>query len=43
VEAAIVAIVERGSTPAMPRSDALTRDMLTLIFEPLGPRIEKKP
>ena len=41
--AAVKAIVERGGTPAMPRSDAVSRDtFLTMIYEPIGPKIDKK-
>jgi hypothetical protein len=44
LEAAVAATVERGGTPAMPRSDAVNWDkFLTMIFEPLGPRVKKKP
>ena len=39
---AVAATVERGGTPAMPRTDAASREMLTPIFEPLGPKIERK-
>jgi hypothetical protein len=42
IEAAVAATVERGGTPAMPRTDAASREMLTPIFEPLGPKIERK-
>ena len=41
VEAAIAAAVERGGTPAMPRSDAVSREMLTILYAPLGPKVEK--
>jgi hypothetical protein len=44
LEAAVAATVERGGTAAMPRSDAVNWDMfLTMIYEPLGPKTEKKP
>ena len=42
VEAAVTALLERGGTPAMPRSDATAPKMLTMLFEPMGPKIQKK-
>jgi hypothetical protein len=42
-KAAVAAIMERGGTPAMPRSDAVSREtFLTMIYEPVGPKIDKK-
>ena len=43
LEAAVAATVARGGTAAMPRSDAVNPDMfLTMIYEPIGPKTEKK-
>jgi len=42
IATAVATAVERVGTPAMPRSDAASREMLTPIFEPLGPKIERK-
>ena len=40
----IAAIVERGSTGRMPRSDAMdSSNVFTVFFEPTGPKIEDKP
>jgi hypothetical protein len=40
----IAAIVERGSTGKMPRSDAMdSSNVFTVFFEPTGPKIEDKP
>src|SRR5215469_3913675 len=41
VDAAIAAVVERGGTSRMPRSDAVGPEMLTILYAPLGPKIEK--
>src|SRR5215813_10678007 len=41
VEAAIAAVVERGGTSRMPRSDAVAPEMLTIFYAPLGPKIER--
>lgn len=44
LEAAVAATVERRGTAAMRGSDAVNWDVvLNMIYEPLGPKTEKKP